>query len=379
MSIVKIPETVKIRLWGKAAGRCQYVGCNTSLWLDTVTKHEFNAAYIAHIIASSPDGPRGDPVLSKQLETDPSNLMLLCDRHHRLIDKEDVAGHPVERLRKMKETHERRIEVVSGIEAIKQSHVLLYGANIGEQSSPVSYKKSSHAMLPDWYPAETTPFSLGMVNSSSQDRTPEFWTIEATQLRSMVARLVRPRLMQGDIQHLSIFAVAPQPLLMLLGFLLSDLQAAEVYQLHREPPDWRWQESPEHFDYLVFEPEEIKGPPALILSLSATISDERITKVLGKDASIWRVTVTDPHNDFLKSRQQARQFRQQMRRLMDRIKIRHGEQAVLHVFPAMPVALAVEMGRIVMPKADLPLRIYDENKKLGGFVYALNLDTGDAQ
>jgi len=305
--------------------------------------------------------------------------MLLCDRHHRLIDREDVTGHPADRLRAMKEAHERRIEIVSSISADRQSHVLLYGANVGELSSPVSYQMASRAMLPDWYPAETTPLSLGMINSSFQDRIPEFWAIESAHLRSRITQLVRPRLAQGAIQHLSIFAVAPQPLLMLLGFLLSELQAAEVYQLHHEPRDWRWQEGPEHFEYLVSEPEEVKGPPALVLSLSATIVDERVTAVLGKDVTIWRVTLADPHNDFLKSRQQARQFRQQMRRLMDNLKTRHGEQAVLHVFPAMPVALAVETGRIIMPKSDLSLRVYDENKGLGGFVYALDLNTSSDQ
>lgn len=243
MSVSYISDQVKFRLWGKAAGRCEYKGCNTPLWLDSVTKHEFNLAYIAHIVADSPDGPRGHPILSEQLKADISNLMLMCDQHHRLIDKEDVAGHSVERLHAMKETHERRMETVTGIDAVSQSHVLLYGANIGEYASPVSYQKAFHAMLPDWYPAETTPMSLGMTNSSYEDRTPDFWKIEDTHLRKMVAQLVRPRLAQGQISHLSIFAVAPQPLLMLLGFLLSDIPAAVVYQLHREPPDWRWQEA----------------------------------------------------------------------------------------------------------------------------------------
>src|SRR5207249_1098708 len=109
MSISYIPEKVKIRLWGKAAGRCQYEGCNEPLYIDTLTQAEFNLAYIAHIIADSPDGPRGHPVLSEQLKCDLSNLMLLCDPHHRLIDKHDIAGHPVERLREMKALHETRV------------------------------------------------------------------------------------------------------------------------------------------------------------------------------------------------------------------------------------------------------------------------------
>ena len=73
-----------------------------TVWQDDVTKAEFNTAYIAHIIADKPDGPRGDPVFSEQLKSDISNLMLLCDVHHRQIDKVDVPGHPVELLRDMK-------------------------------------------------------------------------------------------------------------------------------------------------------------------------------------------------------------------------------------------------------------------------------------
>jgi hypothetical protein len=372
MSISYISEKVKLRIWGKAAGRCQYEGCNAPLWLDTLTQAEFNVAYLAHIIADRPDGPRGHPVLSEQLKADLSNLMLLCDVHHRLIDKEDVAGHPVERLQAMKALHERRIETTAAIAPDKQSQVLLYGANIGLHSSPLSFSKAADAMLPDRYPAEVHPLTLGMINSSFTDRDGAFWHIESSHLRNMIAQQVRPRLAQGSISHLSIFALAPQPLLMLLGFLLSDIPAAEVYQLHREPPDWRWQDHPAGFRFVVEEPERISGPPALVLSLSATITDERVRAMLD-DATIWRVTTPAPNNDFLKSKDQAREFRAQLRLLMDRIKLRHGETAEIHVFPAVPVALAVDLGRIIMPKADLALHIYDENKAGGGFLPALEL------
>jgi allophanate hydrolase subunit 2 len=39
----------------------------------------------------------------------------------------------------------------------------------------------------------------------------------------------------------------------------------------------------------------------------------------------------------------------------------------------MPVSAAVELGRVWMPKADLPLVIYDQNTSLGGFVKALEI------
>lgn len=372
MSVSYIPERVKLQLWGKAAGRCEYEGCNQALWLDALTKVEFNSAYLAHIIADRPDGPRGDPVLSEQLKRDASNLMLICDVHHRLIDHEDVAGHSVERLRSMKASHEARIELLSAIGPDKQSHVLLYGANIGAHSSNISLAKAAEAMVPDWYPAESRAIELGFANSSFTDRDPAFWELEATHLRRLITQQVRSRLSNGLIHHLSVFALAPQPLLALLGYLLSDIPAAEVYQLHREPPNWKWRDHSEADGFVIEEPETIAGEPALIISLSATINDSRVESVL-ESPTIWKLSHPKPHNDILQSKEQARAFRSAVRHLMDRIKARHGQGATIHLFPAMPVALAVDLGRVIMPKADLPIWLFDENRSQGGFSKAIEL------
>src|SRR5699024_12164147 len=98
-----------------SAGRCEYEGCNEPLWQDSLTLAQMNTAYIAHIIADSPNGPRGHETLSKELAADIGNLMLMCDKHHRLIDREGLDDHPVGILRDMKRKHEERIEVVTSI------------------------------------------------------------------------------------------------------------------------------------------------------------------------------------------------------------------------------------------------------------------------
>jgi len=373
MSITTVPEAIRLRLWGRAAGRCEYMGCNQPLWLDSLTKSEFNIAYVAHIVADSPNGPRGHNILSDLLKADISNLMLLCDSHHRLVDKSGLSQHPVERLKAMKQAHEQRMDITTAISPQKNSHVLLYGANIGHQNAKVSYEAAAEAMVPDFYPAELNGMPLGLLNSSFTDRTKEFWTVEAQNLRNLFNEVVRPRFRAGNISHLSVFAFAPQPLLILLGSLLSDIPAGEVYQLHREPPGWKWEFTPEQFEYEIGVPDSNTAPPALVFSLSATVTDDRVYEAMGGKASIWRVSVPIPHNDFLKSRAQARVFRQMMRQLMDRIKSRHGENAKISVFPAMPVALAVDFGRILMPKADLPLSIYDQDISAGKFVHALDV------
>ena len=132
-----IPDKTQTRLWLQAGGRCQYEGCNEPLWRDDLTMADMNGAYVAHIVAATPNGPRGDATLSPKLAIEISNLMLMCDKHHRLIDREQVAEHPVDRLTAMKKAHEARIELLTSLQEDKKSHVLFYGANIGEQNAPL--------------------------------------------------------------------------------------------------------------------------------------------------------------------------------------------------------------------------------------------------
>ena len=373
MSTTRIPEKVRVQLWVRAGGRCEYSGCNEALWRDSLTMTKMNRAYIAHIYGEKRKAARWHPVLSKKLRRDISNLMLLCDAHHRLVDREDVAGHPAERLQRMKAQHERRIELLTAVQENRKSHVILYGANVGDHHAPVTFQKAALAMLPGRYPAETIAITLGMKNSPFTDGEDGTWSLERENLRRQFEQQVRPRLANGDGEHFSVFAFAPQPLLMELGRLLSDIPAADVFQLHRKPPTWEWQDSPEGFEYRVCEPETRHACVALNLSLSATVTEARIAAALGCEHSTWTVTIAEPNNDFLKSREQLRTFRNCFRRLLDRVKTEHGEAAVIHLLPAVPVAVAVEIGRMWMPKADLPMRVYDQNRNRGGFVHAFDI------
>jgi len=377
MSVSYIPERVKIRLWGQSGGRCAYEGCNKPLWKDDLTQAEFNVSYIAHIYGDSEGGPRWHEVHSDALKADISNLMLMCDVHHRLIDREQVAEHPVERLQEMKRKHEKRIESLTEFQPEARSHVIRFGANVGKQNAVITFNESFAALLPHRYPTDKPGIELGLVNSSFKDDIPNYWMIERENLRNLYAEKIRPLRERHEVQHYSIFGIAPQPLLIELGRLFSDIPQVEVYQKHREPTTWDWQDSPGDLVYLVEEPEEVHPTVALNVSLSATVVNDRIHQVLGEDVSIWTLTLEkpyEPNNDYLQSRGQLTAFRQKFRKMMDDIKARHGEKAVIHVFPCAPVAVAVEIGRCWMPKADLALRLYDENKKLGGFVHTFDIE-----
>ncbi len=53
MSVSDIPDKIKLRLWVKSGGNCQYDGCNIPLWKDELTQADMNKAYIAHIYAKA--------------------------------------------------------------------------------------------------------------------------------------------------------------------------------------------------------------------------------------------------------------------------------------------------------------------------------------
>lgn len=375
MSVTYIPEGIKFRLWGKAAGRCEYEACPERLWLDKLTKAEFNTAYIAHIIADSPTGPRGHPVLSHKLRRDISNLMLLCDAHHRLVDEFDVDGHPPERLQEMKRRHEERIDFVTDISPSRTSHVLLYGASVGAHSATatVSFEAARQALLPMRYPADRSPIAIGIQNSAVSDRDEAYWELELRQLRAAIQQKVKERRAYGDIAHLSVFALAPQPLLIALGAELGEIGDADVFQLHREPPGWRLEDDRLHtpLGLSLARPANTDGSPALVLSISAEIAPCRVHSVLGDATSIWTITVPRPNNDAVRCRKHLAEFREVARLAFREIKSAHGARQALHIFPAMPVSLAVEFGRTWMPKADLAMRVFDEME--GRFVPVLTL------
>lgn len=374
MSVSYIPEKVKTRLWGQSGGRCAYEGCNSPLWTDELTRINLNASYIAHIYADSAGGPRWHSEYSEKLKADISNLMLMCDIHHRLIDREQVNEHPVARLQEMKRRHEERIAFLTSFQPEHRSHVIRFGANVGKQNAAISFNEAFEALLPHWYPADKPGIELGLINSSFKDDNQNYWIIERENLRNLYAEKIKPKRERDELQHYSIFGLAPQPLLIELGRLFSDIPQVEVYQKHREPTTWGWQNNSDGLVYRVDEPEENYPTVAVNFSLSATIMNKRIHSILGKDVSIWTFTIDEPNNDYLQSKNELKSFRQKFRKMMDNIKARHGEDILIHIFPSVPVAVAVEIGRCWMPKADLPLRIYDENKKLGGFVHTFDIE-----
>jgi hypothetical protein len=90
--------------------------------------------------------------------------MLLCHDCHKIIDSDKKGErYSAKLLGQWKDEHEKRIAIVTGVDLGKKSHVILYGANIGEEESKLQPNHAKGSLFPDWYPADERPVCLSMV------------------------------------------------------------------------------------------------------------------------------------------------------------------------------------------------------------------------
>lgn len=109
---MSIPIAQQRMLLQKSGNVCAFPDCRLLL---TAAGPPENPVVVlgemAHIVAESPNGPRGDSPLTTEQRNLYQNLILLCNQHHQLIDSDGVlATYTVARLTAMKEEHERWVE-----------------------------------------------------------------------------------------------------------------------------------------------------------------------------------------------------------------------------------------------------------------------------
>ena len=368
-----IKAEVERLLWGIAAGRCEFEGCNKVLYRHEVTGDNGNYAEKAHIYAVNPGGARFCPD-SEEFKNNVDNLMLACPQCHVTIDRDEQTYTP-ERLFEMKRKHEKRIFTLTCIGAELKSHMVHYTANIAGSELMVNDGDARNALaLFGRYPTEESPIDIGQKGNLTSDCEDGFFALSARNLYRAVKARIFDIVSSGE--SIALFALAPQPLLMYLGYLLNDKYNVSVFQCHRRSTDkWRWEDDCKRVIFQRnYPPSESADAQriALVFSLSSSICHSRISSVLGDEVLIYTITIAEPNRSFVTNPNILDDFITETRKMMEIIKQRHGKAIEVNVFPAMPASLAVRFGMDYMSKTDNPLVIYDEQPEKG-FVKALML------
>lgn len=364
----KIPEPVQRELWARAAGRCEFRGCNKLLYKDGLTQEKSNLAKISHMVAYRPGGPRGDSEASSRLAKDISNLMLTCPGHGKIIDDADkVEEYPIERLREFKREHEDRVRRLTDIQADAKTHVLIVQANIGGQRVRINRKHVRNAVLP-MYPTNEEGYEVDLTDMMLAERDDGFWGSMVLELERRVSCALRVGARGRLPGHVSVFALAPIPLLVKLGTILGSINEIDVYQKHRDGIAWTWQEDDDAFDvyYRTVEHDSREDATriAVMVSISGRVDFGQVQASLEEEFAAYEIAACDPGVDFLRSRNRLNLFGYEYRKLLATIRQRHRRAREIHLFAAAPAPVAVLCGQSLSIKAD-PVMIAYEYDRVG--------------
>jgi hypothetical protein len=367
-----VPKDVERRLIAASAGRCELRGCNKNLYVHSVTNMPGNFAEKAHIVAFRPSGPRGSESRPSDIHAF-ENVMLLCLECHHLIDT-NRGQYSVEALREQKREHEERIlsHTDSGPE-YRTTVIQLRGA-IGGQPVDISASEIRTALLPR-YPARLPGVLIDLTAIQAED--PAFFTVACDQIRRELRPALRAELESKRVQHYSVFALAPIPVLAYLGRELGDKVNVDLFQRHRGSQSWKWRPEGTAAEY-VFEVrrrETGRDNVGLILSLSGKVTESSLLPGVSGRCSLYEITLKGqkPNREFLRLRDDLVRFRRAYQEALGTIMKNHDAIRELHLFPAVPAPVAIACGQELLPKVHPDLIVYDNVK--GTFRPAITINT----
>ena len=365
-----ISQPTTLALFSRAAGRCQFRGCNDLLIEHHVTKGIGIFAEKAHIVAYSEKGPRGGEDRPADINS-LDNLMLLCARCHKLVD-DHPARYTVENLRTDKVLHEERIRRLTGLDQNHETTVVVMKARVGADIVQVTEGDVVDAIAP-FYPDSNGFFTIDLTGIEGSG--PEFYGAASKEIWRQLRRLMdRDR----ELKRLSLFAIGPMPALMHLGNILSNKLPIELFQLHRDTKNWAWQSDHPPVEYEIQQTRAgtDKSRVAIMLSLSGTIPEAALPASIDASYAVYVVTLANgpPNPSFLKQRLDLQAFEAAYRELIASIVRDHGTIEVIALFPAVPAPIAVACGHQLLPKIHPRLDVYDYDKRSGGFEFALSVN-----
>lgn len=378
MARKNIPDTVKLKLWVKSAGRCEFKGCNTPVWHNGLTLSEGNFAQVAHIIGSSLEGPRGNEQ-SEELQIDFSNLMLLCQRCHKEID-DNPGKYPIKLLKNWKQEHENRIEIQTSYpEDIHKSTVLTFSINIGDRITPINFEAVRNAMFPK-YPTDFKGIKIEEADFDRSGEEPYWQSFAETKIKRKLSRAFEEGADDVKIKHLSVFGIAPMPLLMFLGKCIGDTIPCDLYQSHRNIENtnktWSWREIANRgATYSIICEREAQGDVVLLkLAISDTINEDKYLALLSDNVTIYQIAASEQSPHFLKSKKQLELFSYEYRKLLNLIQAKHGKNCKVLILPAVPISIAIECGRVILPTKDPEIYVCEYYKDDKGYQKVLRIN-----
>lgn len=362
----RIKESVRNALWARTAGRCTI--CNRRLLGDHRTYlHSVLLAELAHNIGAtggdgSPRSMDNDGVDDTEAE---ENLLLLCHDCHKIIDDPNhIDFFPPEKLRQVKESFERRIEMVTENGGLTRTAALRVGCVIRGALAMASRREIAETLLAVNY--------LGLVETQrSGDFTCRisgstggrgFWDAAQQSIDDTMTQ-VRQAIDSGDVEHVSVFAIGPVPLLVYLGWHLGDKTPTRLFQKQRDQfVGWSWsdQGGPVEFEVTSSDGDASAEDVVLVCSLTSEVNREALPDALdGCPVIEVRPVGTSPRPTLLAHEQSLLNFGEQWRVALATAEAQFPNAKHWHTVASAPVTASIEAGRALVRDIHPCVTVYE--------------------
>lgn len=264
-------------------GYCMFEGCGEKLSVDDLTGYIGNYGYNAHIVASSESGPRGIPYLSALLSDESSNVLMLCDKHHRLVDKIATVDFDASRLTRMRETFKRNVEKLLEGLSFKPLPVFSILWPIGGHVSSEPDERDIAICLSHIKARIFGTLNILSSNDKSYRARPENFIRDMDDIVQQEANSIIQQT-KNTSHKAALFAFGPMPALVGLGACLGNKCEIIPMLRYRDGSCWMWpQERKIEKPYEIhWDEKQLSGVSELVLSIAMTNYPDSMKNKLGK-------------------------------------------------------------------------------------------------
>jgi hypothetical protein len=329
---------------------------------------------MAHIVAFSPGGPRGRAAHRPIDINGAANLMLLCPACHKLIDDEEES-YPIRELREYKRLHEQRIKVSTSSSGTNETRVIKVVSWVRGQDVEILDSDVDSAIFPRF--SEKGKDCVIDLRTHG-DLTPRKMALAASTITERFGDLYSAGKSGVQLEHVSVFALAPIPVLVHLGSQLSTKVKTDIFQRHRETDAWDWKKGDGRlsFSTALRKRGSTVGKAALIVSVSGKIHPSELPPEIRRGHWIYEIEadVKTMRTDLLETRGDLGRFRRAYEEIQGRLTSDHGRRLrKMDVFAAVPAPIAVTMGFARLPQIAPALRVYQNEPLNGGFKHVMEV------